>query len=88
MKKTLPINHWMPILQKINEEPGIYAQDIIRRGVSDYNTLNKYVQVLETKGFINRITSEDDKRRKKNYTTEKGRIISEAISIITKELEE
>jgi DNA-binding HxlR family transcriptional regulator len=55
--------------------------ELKRRLRVSYRTLNKYLNVLETSGLIQEITSDEKKMYRYNFENKKGKILSELIEL-------
>lgn len=63
-------------LLRILENPGINCKTIAENGHFDLATILRATQKLESLGYVKSVVDENDKRIKKLYITDKGKIVA------------
>lgn len=72
-------------LLKIMENPGTNCKMISEKGHFDLATILRATQKLESLGYVNSIVDEKDKRIKKLYITESGKIVAKVTNNVINE---
>lgn len=70
---------------RILESPGTNCKIIAENGHFDLCTILRATQKLENLGYIKSIVDENDRRVKKLYVTEKGKLVAEKTKKLVKE---
>lgn len=63
------------MIQTVHHRPGITQGELCRRYSQDKSTVARRAAKLEQEGYIQRLPSEEDRRSKHLYVTEKGRAL-------------
>ncbi|QKJ31225.1 MarR family transcriptional regulator [Mucilaginibacter mali] len=70
----ITIDQWL-VLKTLQQQPGIAQQEIAAMVFKDFASVTRIIELLVTKGYLNRSAHATDKRRSNLTLTDKGNTI-------------